>query len=142
MGTVSHRIPSRAISFHGVDRDPIASKPDCIFVVDAITRLVLLRDTSKNFPDNTSNALKVCFPEPLNLAEGPWDVGLLLLTMADAGLKLRKLSDPDPANLIESDVLVNDQRLQVASFSTKDLTQVYPITDEVGLMMVVIQLVD
>ena len=77
-------------------------------------------------------------PEPLNLTESPWDVGLLLLSMPDAGFKLHELSDPDPADLIETKFLVNDRCLTTAE---PDLTQVYPISDGVVLMKAMAQLV-
>ena len=58
--------------------------------------------------------------------------------MPYAGLKLHELSNPDPANGIETEFLVNDRRLLVALFSTKDLTQVHPITDGIGLTRTVV----
>ena len=68
----------------------------------------------KKFTDNTSSRFKVQLSEPLNLTKGPWDVGLLSLSMPDARLKLQELSDPDPANLIETESpgsFLLDQRL-------------------------------
>ena len=68
-------------------------------------------------------------------------MGLLSLSMPDVGLKLNELSDSDPVNLIETEFLLNDRRLLVASFSTKYLTQVYAISNRVELMRAVVQLV-
>ena len=50
--------------------------------------VVLLSDTCKEFPDNTNSALKVQLTEPLQLEDGSCEVGLISLSMPDAGLKL------------------------------------------------------
>ena len=65
-------------------------------------RMVLLSNTSKEFPDNTNSAFKVRLPNPLHLEDGLWEVGLISLPMPDVGLKVDALTDNKTANLIET----------------------------------------
>ena len=66
-------------------------------------RVVLLSDTSKEFPDNTSSAFKVQLPEPLQLEEGPWEVGLSSLSMPNVSLYLDTLTDNRTANRMKAE---------------------------------------
>ena len=43
---------------------------------------------------------------------------------------------------METELLVKNRRLEVASFPTKDLTQVYPLTNGVGMMKSIVELVN
>ena len=46
---------------------------------------------------------------------------MLSLYMPDVGLKLHELSDPHPADLVATDLLVDDGTIETAKFSTRDL---------------------
>ena len=66
-----------------------------------MTRLVLLSNASKEFPNNNSSRFTVRLSEPLQLEEeGVWEVGLSSLSMPDAGLHLDELTSS------ETDLLV------------------------------------
>ena len=115
---------------------------DAILITLVMTLLVLLSEASKEFPDNASSSFKVRLPEPLNLTDGTWEVGLLSLSMPDADLKLHELSDPHPAVLFETNFLVSHSKIKTAKFSTQDLSQVYSISDGVELMKAMTQLME
>ena len=47
------------------------------------------------FPDNQANSFKIRLPQPLRLTEGPWQVGLSAISLADAGVNLYELVKKD-----------------------------------------------
>ena len=71
-------------------------------------RVVLLSDTSKEFPENTSSAFKVRLPKPLQLEDGLWEVDLSSVSLPDAGFNLDALTDDRTANLIKAAYLMNE----------------------------------
>ena len=98
-------------------------------------RVVLLSDTSKEFPENTSSAFKVRLAEPLQLEDGPWEVGLSSVSLPDASLNLDALTDDRTANLIEASYVIEYVAMKVATVSLADLD---PFTNRVELMKVII----
>ena len=95
-----------------------------------MTRLVLLRDASKEFPTNTSSRFTVRLSEPLQPEEeGIWKVGLFSLSMPDAGLLLDKLTTAEAIPLVWASYLADDIVRKDARFMVHVLTQTFSITD-------------
>ena len=104
-----------------------------------MTRLVLLSDASKEFPTSTSSCFTVRLSEPLQLEEeGIWEVGLLSLSMSDAGLRLDKLTATDTSHLVWVSFLVD----VTVQFTVDDLTKMFSITDGEGLMKSIMGLLE
>ena len=101
-------------------------------------RIVLLSDTSKDFPDNTNSAFKVRLPEPLHLEDGPWQVGLISLSMPDVGLNLDTLTGDRTANLIETTYVLNRNVLKWATVSMAEVADHFTIIDGVKLMKIIV----
>ena len=92
-------------------------------------RVVLFSDTSKDFPDKTSGDFKVRLPKPLQLEDGPWELGLSSVSPPDAGFDRT-------SNLIEAALFLNGYVLKWATVSMAGLDQ-STITDRVEFMKVI-----
>ena len=100
--------------------------------------VVLVSDTSKEFPKNTNSAFKVQLPEPLQLEDRLWEVALSSVSLPDAGLNLDALTNDRTANLIEAAFFLDSSTSQLkwATVSLADLDP-FTITDGVELMKVI-----
>ena len=96
--------------------------------------MVLLSDTSKEFPNNTSSSFKVQLPEPLQLEDGPWELGLSSLSMPDARLNLEALTDDRTANLFEAAYLLNGHWIKWVTVTMAWVDEHYTVTDGVEFM--------
>ena len=84
-----------------------------------MSRVVLL---SGAVPYNTNSRFKLCLPTPLSLTDGYWEVGLLSLSMADAGVAPHYL-------------------VQTMMFSMDDLLETFCITSGLELMKAILEVV-
>ena len=110
-----------------------------------MNRLVLVSDSTKEFPTNTTSSFKVRLRVPLTLKGEGWNVGLAAISTPDAALDLARLTTAvNPRVVLVGVKTVNSLRADDVPYhhqtvvQIKDLTNDPSVVDGVSLMKALI----